>query len=152
MDDRQGMTCTPQIYVDNEGIEHLSYEHGHVLDHGKRQEIQATALQNQAEYFSKDVEGVVSHEWDLGDYDDDEFVDSIYSDDEEPEEDDGFDVAELVFENIISEDHYDIMIEWAAEQLPEQAIAQYDLIIEEGDAQEVEFAVNKLIDLYNENN
>ena len=154
MTERPGMTCVPMIYTDAEGIEHLDYSHSQVVDHGKRLEVQAEALEQQSQYFSKDVEGVVSHEWDLGEYGDDEFVNSIYNDDAEDEyvEDDEFDVASFVFENIVSEEDYDTVIDWAAGQLPEHAIAQYDNIIENGDEEEIEYAVSKLIDLYNENN
>ena len=154
MSEHAGMTVTPMVFTDEYGHEHLSYEHGHVMSHGKRLEVQAEALEDQSQYFSVDNEGAIEHEYDIGEEGSDEWVDSIFDEDAEEyyeEFDDDEEDFSGIFEELISEDNYDVLIEWAAENLSDENIDEYDEIMDSGDYDRIYRAVEILIDAYETN-
>ena len=154
MTEHGGMTVVPAIYTDAEGKEHLSYEHSHVVSHGERLEVQADALENQAEYFSIDNNGEVEHAYDIGEEGSDAWVDSIFDEDADEydeEYDDDEEDFSGIFEELISEDNYDVLIEWAAENLSDENIDEYDEIMDSGDYDRIYRAVEILIDAYESN-
>ena len=156
MSERPGFTVSPAMYVDQFGVEHVSFEHAHVVDHGKRQEIQAEALDDQASYFSQDSEGNIEHDFDIGELGSDAWVDSIHDGDDDDEDyeddDDDFDVSESIFDDLIDEDSYETLISWAADNLSEATIDAFDDIIEDGSYEDIYNAISQLIETYNENN
>ena len=152
MSNNGGFTCIPQIYTDAEGVEHLSYNHAHVVDHGKRLEVQADALEDQSEYFSVDNAGNVEHEWDFEGTD--EVVDYIHSDedddDEYYDEDDDFNLAEYIYSELVPEEDYDELLEFAGDNLSQEYCDWFDEVIEEGDIVAIEAALDDLIEAYND--
>lgn len=159
MDNRQGSTVTPQLYVDENGIERLSYEHAHVFNNATRLAAQAEALGNQQNYFSQDTEGNIEHQWDFQEGNE-ELVNYIHGESDEydseefEEDDDGVEVdddfIEHIYENLISEEDYDTVIEWAGENLSDDLVDQFDDIMDSGDEDDIWNAIEKLIDIYNE--
>ena len=152
MSERPGFTVSPAMYEDQYGNTHVSFENAIVVDHGLRQQIQAEALDDQESFITQDSEGNLEHEWDFEGTE--EVVDYIHSDedDEEYEDDDeDFDVSESIFEDLIDEDNYEMLTDWAADNLSEATIDEFDNIIENGDYEDIYNAIEQLIDIYNEN-
>lgn len=153
MSNHAGMTVVPQIFIDQEGIEHLSYEHGHVMDHSRRLEVQADVFEDQSDYFTVDEEGNIEHVFDLGDEDNDEWVDSIHGDgSSESDDDDGdeFNLVEFVYDEIIDEEDLDTILEWASDNLSDDYINWFNEIIDSEDIKDIHEAINALADAYNE--
>ena len=158
MSNHAGMTVTPVIYTDEQGIEHLDYNHGNVFNHATRLNAQAEALGQQQNYFSQDVEGNVDHEWSLEQEGTEELVNYIHGENDDyfsdEEDDDGVEVdddfIEHIYENLISEEDYDTVIEWAGENLSDDLVDQFDDIMDSGDEDSIWNAIEKLIDIYNE--
>ena len=65
MDFNQGLTITPMLYVDENGIEHVDYNHANVEDHAVRR-AQYDEVQNQQEqYITEFSDGSRQHYYDI---------------------------------------------------------------------------------------
>ena len=152
MSERPGFTVSPAMYEDQFGNTHVSFDNAIVVDHGRRQQIQAEALDDQTSFITQDSEGNLEHEWDFEGTE--EVVDYIHSDDDDAEsydaEDGEFNLAEYIFDEIIPESDYDEIIAWAGENWSEEMIEWFDSVIEHGDASQVEEAISDLIDAFND--
>ncbi|MDB4484618.1 hypothetical protein N9026_00215 [bacterium] len=152
MSERPGFTVSPAMYEDQFGNTHVSFDNAIVVDHGRRQQIQAEALDDQTSFITQDSEGNLEHQWDFEGTE--EVVNYIHSDEDDAETydaDEGeFDLAEYIFDEILPESDYDQIIAWAGENCSEEYIDWFDATIDAGDVSDIEEAINALIDAFND--
>ena len=155
MNQQEGMTMTPELVMNENGEEVISYEHGTVRQGSHRiQQIDQFNHFDDGEMFYEGEDGELHHRFEnVGDLSQDfeqDFVDEL------TEEDffEGNDLSESdmnELQNIVGgPEEYERMTTWMRENGPEEIIDRYDEIMGSSDYPEMERVIKLFHELYRE--
>ena len=134
----KGFTVEPLIYTDEQGIEHLSYDHANVTDHSINADIREQHQRIQDSAITEDSLGNLTHEWaDMADTDAQSEIAS--------------DVNQFI-EQAIGMENYKSMLYWAGKTLPDNEIDSFNRIIDSGDQERMQDIIVSLFTVYQKAN
>lgn len=148
-----GMTFSPEIVVNEQGEEVVSYDHGTAsTPDGKMAAIEQFNREQEGYVFTDDF-GNSYHQYA---FDDDpsnpnsvNFDEQLFEHRPQPASMLTANDAENVKESVGGEYSYNAMIEWARENLPDEVIDKYDSIMDSNDIEAAIDAAQKLKSFYN---
>ena len=146
-----GYTATPVVIVNEDGSESIDFGTANLESHDYKQAILEDFNNDPEQFLTEDAYGNVEHEFDF------EGSEEI-SDDYEPEPQSeaigqywpSEDVSEMLTSNGFDTDSYAELTTWAAEYLPAEYVEAYDEVMDSGDWEEIQGAIEHLQNLYEE--
>ena len=157
----QSYTIT-MLYVDEQGIEHVDFNHADIESHAARRAALDQVEQQQEQYITHFEDGSSQHYYDIGEqgemFDEGQRIISEYEegDEWESEDEDESDphfvnaVLETVEEHICSLEDYDAALDWAAENLDDDECEYFNNAIDSEDPELIIRCIAALVELYNE--
>ena len=157
-----GFTIEPTVYVDENGIEQVSYDNPVITDHSHKMAAIQEMQDEQQYYIQQDQYGNTSHVYDHGENGQQWDADDTYqnfnpTEDEYEEEDDDEDTEvdddfyEYLMEQLGGESVYDELIEFAGNGgISDQEVEEFNFIMDSGNQEAIVAALNVLIELYND--